>query len=354
MACLDLQGFDHFATANINDEFPMAIASIFSSSITIGAFGRNSSGAARFTWANNNATMYLQKSVGASGATAILAFSFNPSAIDTTSNRNGLCAILDTGGTVQFSLRINSDGTISILRGTSAGTVLGTSAAAITLGSHQHIGVKVVLSTTVGTYDVYLNGSSVISGTGANTAGAATTTWNSYRLGHTGQANTPASGTWDVEDVYCCDGSGSTNNDFLGDLRMATQLPSTGNGTNASFTPSTGSDHGALVDESTPNTSDYNSSNTAGQRDTYNFPALGLTGTVKAVKTSLYVAKSDAGARTIATVQRISGTNYDGATMAPGTSFMYLSQVDNVSPATSSAWTTTEIDATETGIKLVA
>lgn len=52
-------------------------------------------------------------------------------------------------------------------------------------------------------------------------------------------------------------------------LVTGTLLP-VSDGSNTAFTPSTGTSHFALVDEATCNTTDYNSTNTVGSRDSYN------------------------------------------------------------------------------------
>jgi hypothetical protein len=94
----------------------------------------------------------------------------------------------------------------------------------------------------------------------------------------------PATSAW-IDDLYVCDGSGSVNNDFLGECRVLTLLPSDGNGSNNDFDTSAGgspADHGAMVNDTTPNDdTDYVSSSTVDHVDSWNYPALGYTGTLK-------------------------------------------------------------------------
>jgi len=356
MALLFCDSFDHYATADITTKWASTVTGGAAGNATINAVGRNSTSAARIAYSgggNANGPNIASRTLPVSGATVIMGAAVSVSTL-LAAARNGIFVVYD-GTTAQLAVKVNSDGTLSVLRGdTATGTVLGTTSSGISTGSFFYIEFKALIDPTVGTYEIKINGTSALSGSGANTRNSSASQWTRVGLGKEG-GNTPgASANIDIDDFYVCDGSGANNNTYLGDVRVKAQLPSTGNGTNADFTCSTGTDHGALVDETTPNTSDYNSSSTVNHRDTYNFATLGLSGTVKAVQTSLYTAKSDAGTRTVAPVHRISGANYDGTTVSLGTSFTYQLQVYETSPATAAAWTTTEINAAETGIKLVS
>lgn len=355
MAGVFLDSFDHYATANLLEKWTAGNLSTFSTTITIASGGRNSTSGLKVTWADVNAFVNVRKTVAPSGSTVIFGFALNASTLSATSKANQLVSVWD-GSTVQFCVKINSDGTLTLVRGSfNTGTDLGTTSAGISTGAFYYIEVKVVLATgATGSYEIRVNNTTVLTGSSVQTANSGTTNWSVLRMFSDATVNHLATGNWIVDDLYLLDGSTGVNNDFLGDGRCMMELPNTGNGANAAWTPSTGTDHGALVDENPPNTSDYNSSNTAGQRDTYVYPALGVTGTVKMVQTCLYTKKSDAGARTIAPVHRISGVNYDGAAVSPSTSVGYLLQVYDQSPATAAAWTVSEIDGAETGIKLVS
>ncbi len=357
MAGLFLDGWDHYATADLLTKWNTQITGGAAGSVSIqSAAGRNGTGAFRLGYlggGNSTGPNLGSRTLSVSGATAILGAAITVSSL-TSASKLGIFEVVD-GTTVQVSVKINSDGTFTVLRGdVSTGTVLGTSSTALSAGTYGYLELKTLIDPTVGTYELRLNNASILTGTGANTRNSAASQWTRVGLGKSG-GNTPgATCNMDFDDFYVCDGSGGVNADFLGDGRVIMKLPNTGNGTNAAWTPSTGTDHGALVDENPPNTSDYNSSNTPGQRDTYTYPTLGVTGVVKMVQPCLYCFKSDAGARSVAPVHYISAVNYDGTTVNPSTSASYLLQVYDQSPASGTTWTTTEINAMETGIKLVA
>ena len=97
----------------------------------------------------------------------------------------------------------------------------------------------------------------------------------------------------------------------------------------------------------------YLSSGTAGNRSTFGFPDLGVTGTVLGVSVGHLSRKDDAGTRLMVTSIRRGGTNYDNTTtQALGTDYAYQHQLYLVDPATSAGWTVSNIDAGEFGIKL--
>ncbi|HLA24488.1 MAG TPA: hypothetical protein VJ206_03765 [bacterium] len=245
------------------------------------------------------------------------------------------------GASIHVDIRINTTGTIFATRN---GTTLGTSTNALTAGVWYHIEAKTTIHDTTGTVDVWVNGVNWLSLTGQDTrnAGAGTVT----RI----QLSATSNSTHDYSDwiVY----SGSTGP--LGDHRVGPKLPST-TGANSQWTPSAGSNY-QCVDETAQNgDTDYVSEASAGDRDTYVFAALGLTGTVAAVQVNVWARKDDAGSRTVAPVIRRSAVNYDGTAASVLDSYSAVcKQVYETDPSTAAAWSVTNVDAAEFGQKLVS
>ena len=256
--------------------------------------------------------------------------------------------IVMEGATVHMDCIVNSDGSISVRRGTS--TTLATSAAGvIVVDTWYYIEFKVVINDTVGTYEVKVDAVSKVSGTGADTQNGGTSTWTKARIG---------SGA-NIDDLYICDGSGSLNNTFLGNCQVEVIRPQTdavAAGTNSDFTPSSGSDNGAMVDETTQDgDTTYNAGTAAAQKDTYNYPALALTGTILGIKIAPVERKTDAGVRTTCTVVRSNGADYDHAdAISPSTSYRMDSQIWETDPDTTLSWTSAGVNAAEFGLKVVS
>jgi len=120
------------------------------------------------------------------------------------------------GNAEQCHLQTNSDGSISAYR---LAVSLGSSAAGVlSVGTWYYLEVKALLSTTVGTIEVRVNGVSVITLTGLNNCGEGSEAWTYVKI--TGG---------DFQDYYICDGAEQNaampNNDFLGDCTAEALLP---------------------------------------------------------------------------------------------------------------------------------
>lgn len=238
-----------------------------------------------------------------------------------------------------------------------AGTLIATATnATLVVNNWYYIEFKVVIHDTTGSIEVKLDGTTVTwNATVTNIDTRVAGTGIVDKFGFSGTAVGPYTM---VDDLYLVDDAGAApRNTYLGAVRVETLLPQTdavAAGSNAGLTPSTGTDHGALVDDpAPPNTTDYNSSTTVGVKDTYNFPSLTLTGAVLGVQTSLYVAKSDAGPKSVCAVVRAGGVDYDGATVAPLTTFQYFGELRAQNPNTSLDWTIADIAALQAGMKIV-
>ena len=259
-------------------------------------------------------------------------------------------------GPIHLAVGCDSSGHLTVVRGT---TVLATSTLTLNLNTWYYIEFKGTIHDTTGSYEVRVDGSTVsgLSATNVDTRNGLTGAWDNYSLA--ASSGNTTTGNVDFDDFYICDTSGSANNDFLGDSRVETRLPYTdavSAGSNANFTPSTGTDHGAMVDETVPNgDTDYVASSTVGHIDTYKYPNLTLTGTVRGVQVAPYMEKTDAGTRTVNVVARVGSTNYAHATaLSPGTTYAHMQSIFETNPATSAAWTTSEVNAAEFGVKVAS
>lgn len=263
---------------------------------------------------------------------------------------NGTFLEIREGSTIHVAVGCDSTGHLQVKRNT---TVLATSSTALSVNSFYYVEIKTVIHDTTGTYEVHVDGvqDAALTATGQDTRNAGTGVWDSFNM-------RSSVNTFDVDDIYVCDTSGSApRNTFLGVVKVECLFPqtdATAAGTTAALTPSTGTDHGALVDEASPNTTDYNSSANVGDKDTYNYPSLSLTGTILGVQTNLYVVKTDAAARSVCPVVRSGSTDYDGSNVSPGTSYGYFSAVWAQNPDTGNDWTSSEVNAMEAGMKVTA
>lgn len=358
MAALFADCFDHYAVADIATFWTQRMPSSNGDTSTITNVGRHSSNGFRFsTTSTNDATDRLAKVLVASGATAIVGYaikcvnSFGGAGTSTTeTGQASVLLSIRQGGTTQVWFRLNTNGTVSCYRGT---TLLGTTSLALFQNTQHFIEFKVTVDNSSGVVQVRFDGITVLNLSSQDTQSTGSATWDELAIG---AFNSDALGVGaqavntTIDDLYVCDGSGSDNNDFLGDVRVDAHFPNAA-GNSSQWTRSTGSDQWATIDEAAANgDTDYNSSATVGHLDTLNFPALSPSGAaIKFVQAVVQASKTDAGAVGLKLATRISSTDYLGTEQGVPATYAFLRQIWGVSPATSSAWTESEFNAAEFG-----
>jgi len=335
MANRFLDGFDHYATADLTRMWSSLV-----SGPTITANGRNGGSCLEMA----NFARGVVKNLD-SQATWIIGFAFRTSALPANFANGQFVTFIDTG-TSHVDFRLGPAGTIQATR---HGTALGTGTAVIAVDTWTYLEFKVTISDTVGVVVTKVNGVTDLNLSSQDTRNGANASANIIQI----IANGSASATIRLDDLYIHDGTGGVDDDFWGDIRIVAKSVD-GAGNSAQFTPSTGSNW-QNVDDATPNgDTDYNESSTVNHIDSMTTAALGVTGTVKGVNLLAYARKTDAGVGSLAPLWRISGTDYPGTGVALSTDYTYVSQLYRVSPATSSAFTTSEIDGAEIGYKRTA
>lgn len=254
-----------------------------------------------------------------------------------------------TQTTDSVSFTVDAAGHLVLHSGIFSGTVLATGSFAFTLNTWTQIQVKVTSSASALSVQVYVNGSTTadISYNGAS-ASSQTAAITKVSIGNHISATANAV---QFDDLWICDTVDATAtqgrpfNDVLGDLRVATLVP-TGVGDTTQWTPNTAVANWTTVDENPPNTTDFVSAATAGLRDTYAMTDLVNATAVYALRVGAYAQKSDAGASSI-----LPGIKEPGGTVdAPST--IALSQTYSPAwasmvtrKADSSLWTVADVNA---------
>ena len=345
MALLFMDGFDHYTSVLLkwNDTFNNG-----GCGTSIGAYGRYATGGVHhFQNIPAGAGGGIKKNVTVGSTTAIIGFAFRKNG----SNIGGNCMILSIldSATTQMALYLNTDGTLSVARNT---TVLETTTATIVPDVYHYIEFKTEIHPSAGTWELRMDNTNISDGSATDTQQTANTSWSGIYIGNI--SGSPGAGhTWDYDDLYICDSTGAVNNNFLGPVRIKTIYPDSA-GASTDFTPLSGSNFQMVDETAQDGDTTYNSETTPGDHDTYNFGALGVTGVVKGVQTNLVVRSDGTGTETIRPKIRISGADYNGTTVGVSTGYLDKWQMFNVSPATSTTWTISEIDGTEFGIELVS
>lgn len=194
--------------------------------------------------------------------------------------------------------------------------------------------MKVVFHETVGSFEVRYNGQTALSVSGVDTNGGVGGC-NKIRI-QTGPAVNNDSHAYD--DIIVYDTSGSILNDWRGPWRIHTTTV-TSDGATADFTPSSGSDHYAMVDDATfDGDSTYNESVTVGDRDVLN-PNSGPTADILGVHVRV-AAKAGYVGESELEVGIISGSSEQGtvSTVNPAL-YKDLHHVSELDPDTAAQWT---------------
>jgi len=330
MAVVCIEGFDHLSAAQFG---PVGKWSTAPSTVQTGRISGQAG-------ACQNSSMV--RSLGAAYSTLILGC-----AIKLTTTSSDTIVQLRGSTTVVAELRVVTSGGNQVWRVVNAsGTTLATGTHPVVANAWNYIELKVVVSASVGSVELRLNGASTPEASASSVNTGSTNIDNILFV--TGQSQ-----LCHVDDMYCVDTTGSApTNTFLGDVRVETLAPN-GNGANTAW-------NGTYTDwdDSTSHDTDstYVDSSTPGDRETSTLTDLALTsGTIFGVQTNLIARKDDAGTRTIAPVIRIGSTNYDGTT-TPGlsSSFTDFTQIyDRLDPS-GAGWTVSTVNAMEAGVKEVA
>jgi hypothetical protein len=283
----------------------------------------------------------LSKTLDADYGTLVVGVRFQqPSG---TSGLSGTFVSFSSHGSTQVSTVIMADGTIQVRRGGS-GTVLGTTALALTTDTWHYIEIKILFNNGAGTAGVWIDGINALSLTGQNTLGTGITDTNANSITINGASNTGRL----IDDFYI------DSSTVHGDSRAESLLPDS-DGFYQEWDPSVGGSHYVLVDENPPSMTDRVTTLVAGERDSYGFENVSFTSAaIKGIQVCVYADKDDGGVRTICAFLRIGGTDYDGATQGLASTERYYTWIWETNPATGVAWTKADLNAIEAGVKLVA
>ena len=293
----------------------------------------------------NSGNRYISKRV-TSSATLIAGCAYNW--VNTAANFM-MGFIGDAGATNHIVINSTATGGINITLGGS--TVLASSANGVipANGTWFYMECKVTLADSGGSVEVRINGNStpVVTFTGDTKNGGTAAVLDTVRV-YTHSANHV------VDDFYVCDTTGSApHNTFLGNVMVQTSFPE-GPGASTNLA-SAGSNWDAQNDTGTSPTADYTESATSGARDTYDMQTFNTQygSTVFGVRSNLWLSKSDAGFVQAKAALKVGSNVYYGVTRQPIATALRYWDIFSTSPATSSAWTVSEINALEMGMEVV-
>ncbi len=238
------------------------------------------------------------------------------------------------------------------------GTLLGTGTIAMVISTWYFIEVKIVVHSTTGAVTTRVNEVQDIAITNQNTRNGGTGVIDNvlFSLASTSTLSNSWSGTSQsryMDDIYICDTTGVNNTTFLGDCIIEGLTPS-GAGSNAAFTPTSGSNY-AAVNEYPYTTTLDNRTNTATAQDSYAYTDLAkISGNIKGIQINSIVSKTDATAQLVTnTVYRSSTASQSSQYTVPQTSYSLFASIFETDPIASAAWTVANVNSSQFGLQKV-
>lgn len=275
-------------------------------------------------------------------------FALRAGAVMTNAN---IAATFADNNTIQHvTLSMDSNNRLTVWRGpASSGTLLATSAIPFPILSQwRSINMYVKVDDSTGRAVVKVDGTTHIDYTGDTRNGGTSTLVDGFRVAIPNSTNNG------LADLVLNDGTGSLNNTYPGDIAVIRRLPNA-NGTYNQFTGSDGNsvDNYLLVDEAPSDNSDFTYATTSGQKDSYGVEDLPVaTISVMGVRAVAKCAKSGAGAAGMSVFVRENGTDTFGPDIPLSTSFSWQGDtIREVAPSTSAAWTVSDVNAMEIGVR---
>jgi hypothetical protein len=137
----------------------------------------------------------------------------------------------------------------------------------------------------------------------------------------------------------------------IGERRIETLRP---NGdVTVAFTPSTPGSNYAMLNETLVSANNYVSATALGAKDMYNFSNLTTNpDKIDAIQLNVWAAKTDAETRELATIVKSGSTETTSANYNLPTNHLNMNRIENLNPATGTAWDITSVNAIQAGYEI--
>jgi len=166
------------------------------------------------------------------------------------------------------------------------------------------------------------------------------------------QSNSNRIDVW-LDDIVIADDLGGQNDDFLGDLRISTLVPTTDTA-QKDWSPNSGSNNFSRVAEIPPDDdTSYVASATPGDRDLYAMAPLGMTPlAIRGLQQTVLARKDDAGDRALSFVLKSGAEIAVGPATVLGSGYAFTETMHEQDPATDEPWTPAAVDAVQAGMEV--
>lgn len=350
MALLWIDGFDHYTTTNGAD-FPDVEGGAYAvnhkfevrTMPELGGFG------IRTTNFVGNAHEWGRKVLPSAVSSGVLGVGFHyylhTGELSNSSNTYGIVSFRSAGGAglyhIGFSQGSNSFGTptLSIYQGTNT-TPIATSVSTLSENTLFHIEVQIGIASGTGYIEARVNGETYVRADNLTTNGTAIA---GVSLMSTVNGNTSWNQGHYYDNLYIYDGTGSVNNDWLGERNVFTLMPD-GDSLDQDWTPSAGSDGYAMIDEiPADDGATYVESTTVG--DTSNFTVAALPSSNIAILGVQTVLKATKTGTDPATVSFGPQGDLGAAQAMTQDEYRYYHSISEIDPSTTNPWLLSDVNS---------
>jgi len=255
---------------------------------------------------------------------------------------NAIFKVYDSTPTLQFCIDLTTVGRFRV-KDALTGNVLAESAdGAFSKDIYQYVEIKFTCTGT-DSIEIRVNEVAVLGPTGTldlrqvGSGGA-------YYVRLSGANTHFATNMTYLDDLYVLDFSGSTFNDFIGDVKVDAFMP-TDDGYYTDFTPDTGVDHWAVIDEKGDTAlSHYIESATATDKDSFTITPTGNLPTIYAIKVHNVSRNPDTGVSEGTPFIRMGGVDYPLDPYERGDTSQANEQIVENRPDTDGVWSKTILE----------
>lgn len=334
MALKFCDGFD-WTTSSANSNISTLLSKKYTlTEIFYSRTGRN--GGLSITTQSANGTLTYSSSQNYS--TIILGFAINRR----VNNSGRLVEFFDLSN-LQFYVNYDSVGMPVMYLGNDS--FIGAGSSNIPYQTWSYIEFKLTTSNTTGSIQLKLNGELIFSSSNIDTQVTANSYVNRFNIKTGNEAVF-------IDDLYLCDSTGTSNNDFLGDVQIRSVKP-IANGNYSDFNPLSGQNYTNLDENPTDNDTTYNESSVLNDTDTFDFenitdPNISILG----IQNSVSARKTQPGIRKISSVLRTNSTDYTTNEQPIADDYTIIDTMYEKNPNTNALWTQTEVNNAELGYKI--
>jgi hypothetical protein len=323
--------FDHYDTTHLPEKY----TAVSGATITTGGRG---GGNCLYTGGS-----YVQQSF-ANANELIIGFALNPVFIA----NNRLIEFFDSS-TIQLAIFMNNAGGIDVYAYPS-GTIVASTTADLSAGTYQYVEVKALFSpTATGSVSVQVNGSNIINVTGIVLSGSGNAWANTIAIG-------TSSYQAQIDDLYICDGTGTINNDFLGDVAVQLLLPN-GDGAINDFSQvggTSGQNYTSVNEVPPDDDTSYVYSSTVGDIDAYTLASIGSPSAVIGVQITASARKDDSSTRVVALGFGNASTQVFDTGFSLTSNYEMFYEPYDQNPITSADWAVSDFSTAQIALKVIS